>query len=107
MNFTIKQTNTSPILGAQLKDANSDPVDLTGATVVFNMADINDRVVVNGAACTVTDEENGRVQYEWQTGDTARNGIYHGEFKVTYSDGSIESFPNSEYLSINVVADVV
>ena len=107
MNFTIKQDNTSPLLGAQLQDANFDPIDLTGATVVFNMADMDSDVVVNGGACTITDEENGGVQYQWSAADTDVAGAFRGEFKVTYSSGEIETFPNNGYIRVTIVSDLV
>lgn len=107
MNFTIKQENTSPLLGAQLQDANFDPIDLTGATVVFNMADMDSDVVVNGGACTIPDEENGRVQYQWSAADTDVAGAFRGEFKVTYSSGEIETFPNNGYIRVTIVSDLV
>lgn len=106
MNFTIKQDNTSPLLGAQLQDADFNPIDLTGATVVFNMSDISDGVVISGAACTVTDEENGRVQYAWQSSDTETAGSFRGEFQVTYSGGDVETFPNNGYIRVNIIASI-
>jgi len=106
MIFTIKQDNTSPFIAATLKDANSNAVDLTGATVAFNMADVNDTTIVDGSAATIVDEDAGRVQYEWQTGDTANAGSFRAEFKVTYLGGKIETFPNNDYIIINIVSDL-
>jgi len=107
MIFTIKQDNTSPYIAATLKDANSNAVDLTGATVVFNMADLNGTNVVNGGACTITDEEGGGVSYAWQSTDTQNAGSFQAEFKVTYTGGDVESFPNNDYIIVNIVSDLV
>jgi hypothetical protein len=47
MAFTIKKGDTSPFLTATLKDANGTAVDLTSATVVFNMADLDDNKLLD------------------------------------------------------------
>ena len=40
MSFTIKKGDTSPFLVATLKDSTGTALDLTGASVVFNMGDL-------------------------------------------------------------------
>ncbi len=101
--FTIKQYNTIPLLEATLLDSNNQPVDLADATVVFTMRSRdNDTLVVDGDALVI-DALEGKVAYPWVSTDTAVPGAYHGEFVVTYSGGGIESFPNSNYIDINVV----
>lgn len=101
--FTIKQYNTLPLLEATLLDSNNQPVALTGALVEFTMRSRdNDTLVVHGEAIVI-DELEGKVAYPWAAFDTLVHGAYHGEFVVTYSDGGIESFPNSTYIQINVV----
>ena len=106
MRFTVKKDNTSPLLGAQLQDPNANAVDLTGASVVFNMADFDGNVIVNGGSASITSEDQGRVQYAWQLSDTSSAGSFRGEFKVTYSGGQIETFPNNGYIIIDIVSDL-
>ena len=108
MTFYIKQNDTAPALRAQLKDGDGDGVTLTDATVRFHMRPI-------GAASTVVDASadvvvsavaTGLVQYDWDAADTATVGIYQGEFEVTYSDGTIETFPNNGYITVEVTDDI-
>ena len=105
MAFTIKQNDTSPSLGATLKDAQSTAVSLVGATVKLHMNSLDGVVKVN-QTMTVTDAENGVIQYNWQAGDTDTVGAYYAEFQVTYVDGSVETFPNDGNLVVSVVKEL-
>ena len=106
MAFTIKKGDTSPFLTATLKDANGTAVDLTGATVVFNMADLDDNLVVTDGSCTIVDEDAGRIRYNWVSSDAANEGVFRGEFTVTFASGAIETFPNSTYFRIKILDDL-
>jgi hypothetical protein len=105
MAFTIKQNDTSPSLQATLKDASDNPIGLVGATVMFHLKSLDGTIKVD-AEMTVTDADNGVVQYDWQSGDTDTVGSYYAEFEVTYSDGTIETFPNNSNLSISIRAEL-
>ena len=105
MAFTIKQNDTSPSLGATLKDAQLVPVSLVGAAVKFHMNSLEGVVKVN-QTMTVTDAEGGVIQYDWQAGDTDTVGAYYAEFQVTYVDGSVETFPNDGNLVVSVVKEL-
>jgi hypothetical protein len=106
MAFTIKKGDTSPFLVASLKDASETAVDLTGATVVFNMADLDDNLVVTNGSCTILNEDQGRIKYEWQTADTVNDGVFRGEFQVTYVNGDVETFPNASYFRVRILDDL-
>lgn len=101
MAFTIKQNDTSPSLQATLKDANNNPINLVAATVMFHLKSLDGTIKVD-AEMTVTDADNGVVQYDWQSGDTDTAGSYYAEFEVTYSDASVETFPNNSNLPISI-----
>tara|TARA_R110000782_G_scaffold106526_1_gene194765 strand:+ start:364 stop:681 length:318 start_codon:yes stop_codon:yes gene_type:complete len=105
MAFTIKQNDTSPSMQASLTDSSLSPIDLTGASVALHMNYI-DGVVKISSAMSITDATGGVVQYNWFTGDTDTVGTYYVEFQVTYSDGSIETFPNSGNRVVNVVKEL-
>jgi uncharacterized protein YfaS (alpha-2-macroglobulin family) len=105
MAFNIKQNDTSPSLQAILKDASGTAIILTAASVRFHMKALDGTVKVD-AAMTVTDNLNGVVQYDWQTGDTDTVGSYSVEFEVTYLDNTIETFPNNQNLTISVVREL-
>ena len=105
MAFRIKQNDTSPSLEATLSDANLVPVNITAATVMLHMKAIGGDVVLD-EQMTITDAEGGVVQYDWQAGDTATVGTYYVEFEVTYSDGSIETFPNTGSLPLVITREM-
>ena len=105
MAFRIKQNDTSPSLEATLSDANLVPVNITYATVMLHMKAISGAVVLT-RQMTITDAENGVVQYDWQAGDTATVGTYYVEFEVTYSDGNVETFPNTGSLPLVITREL-
>jgi len=101
--FTIKQNDTSPAIKLQLDLASGQ--DLTGATVRFHMAQADGTVVVDdaGSVLSATDEQ---IKYDWSAADTASSGVFNAEFEVTFADGSIETFPNGEYIKVTVYPDL-
>jgi len=105
MAFSIKQNDTSPSLQATLKDASLTPINLSGATVMFHMKSVDGTVKID-ETMTITDAENGVVQYDWQVGDTDTVGTYYVEFEVTYSDASVETFPNNGNKVVTVVREL-
>ena len=105
MAFRIKQNDTSPSLEATLSDANLIPVDLTSATVMLHMKAVGGGIVLD-EQMTITDAGNGLVQYDWQVGDTATVGTYYVEFEATYSDGSVETFPNTGSLPLVITREL-
>ena len=106
MSFTIKKGDTSPFLVATLNDSTGTALDLTGASVVFNMGDLDGNSVVSDGSCTIIGEETGRVRYGWVSNDTANAGVFRGEFTVTFASGRIETFPNSTTIRIRIKDDV-
>lgn len=105
MAFSIKQNDTSPALQATLKDAALAPIDLTGATVRFHMKSVDGTIKVD-TAMTITNNEGGVVQYNWEAGDTDTVGTYYVEFEVTYADLAVETFPNNGNKVITVVKEL-
>ncbi|MGJ8660459.1 MAG: BppU family phage baseplate upper protein [Bacteroidota bacterium] len=105
MAFRIKQNDTSPSLEATLSDANLVAVNLNSATVMLHMKAIGGDVVLD-EQMTITDAEGGVIQYDWQFGDTSTIGTYYVEFEVTYSDGSIETFPNTGSLPLVITREL-
>lgn len=93
--FFIKSGDLLPFLDATLTDANGDPVDLTGATVVFHMGPRRaDPATVTGAA-TILSAVEGTVRYAWQAGDTDEVGTFRAEFEVAIA-GKPLTFPNDK-----------
>jgi hypothetical protein len=107
-SFFIKQNDTSPALEGICRDGLGSPVDLTGASVVFNM-----RVkpagavkVSTGTMTAVGSAVNGRQQYVWTASDTDTAGTYEGEVQATFSNGKIRTFPPDGYFEVVVTDDV-
>lgn len=105
MAFTIKQSDTSPSIRATLKDADGNPINLTGATVQFHMKSVDGTLTVDQAA-TITTPLAGVVTYDWQASDTDVAGTYSAEFEVTYADLSVETFPNTDNLAIVITPEL-
>lgn len=106
MTFSIKQNDTAPSFRATLKDSDGDAVDLTNATVRFHMKAIGAETSKVDSSAILQDAANGVVQYNWVSGDTDTVGSYQAEFEVTYSDATVETFPNDSYLSISIKAEL-
>lgn len=77
-----------PIKGQILK-ADGTPRGLADATgVKFQMRKADDKRYTINATATITDETDGRVEYELGDHDLSVPGEYIAQFEVTYSDGS-------------------
>jgi hypothetical protein len=100
--FTIKRGDTSPSLRFALEP---ESVDLTSATCTFQMRLRRGAVVIDSLA-VVESASPPVVRYNWADGDTGTVGTYEAEFRVTYADGAIETFPNSGFISVLIKGDV-
>lgn len=104
--FKLKRGDTSPAMRRVLADEDGVAINITGATVVFNMRAAGGAVVVDGAAAVVTDAAGGEVRYDWQAGDTAEAGDFEGEFQITYLSGAVETVPNDGHIQIKITGDI-
>jgi hypothetical protein len=105
--FAIKRGDTSPGLEVQFRiGVDGPPVNLNFATVRFLMRPAKGGAAVVSAPAIVADATNGIVRYLWAPGDTATPGQFLGEFEVTYADRTVETFPNSGYLRLRIMADI-
>lgn len=106
MPFFVKQNDTAPSIRATLYDGNGSAVNLSGASVKFNLRAVGSSSTVVSALADIVTAASGIVQYDWQAGDTATVGIYHGEFEVTFSGGLVETFPNGAHIRVEIHDDV-
>lgn len=97
-------------LEAILTDARGNPVDLSAASAVrFHMR--AKRIDDGGTAlidqpASLLDAVNGRVRYDWQTGDTDDKGRYYAEFEVMFAAGPL-TFPNTPSKIIVLIGEDV
>jgi hypothetical protein len=102
--FKIKRGDTSPALRFALSPAS---VNLTAASVVFNMRHVSGTVKLNRkAASIITATGTPTVEYEWATDDTDTAGLYQAEFEVTYNDATRETFPNGDFITVLITGDI-
>lgn len=106
MTFNIKQNDTSPALEATCLNEDGAPIDLTGATSVrFHMRNATGTVVLD-EDMLVDDATGGIVVYVWDAADTAVVGRFQAEVEITFSNGRVETFPNSGYLEVVIIDDI-
>lgn len=114
MAFIIKQNDTRPRFVVGLKEnfgeLSEAPIDLTDATSVqfflrSASAAPEDAPKVDALAA-ITDAVNGEVTYTWATGDTDTVGEFQAEVQITWSDGGIETVPNSGYWDVTIEVDL-
>lgn len=106
--FYIKQNDTAPSIEVILTDSAGKAKSLADVdNVKFNMQDENGNLIIDhGAGYTTTPLGRGIVGYAWQDGDTANEGMHKAEFVITYTNGQVETFPNTSYINVIVKADL-
>lgn len=105
-DYTIRQNDSGEAITAILKDAAGDAVDLTDATLVFQLARIaGGGLVVEADAEFSGDGSDGGVSYTWQAEDTAAAGWYLASWRVTL-DGVIQTYPLGTYTLVQIVGEL-
>src|SRR5512139_1679554 len=99
---TFVQGNTGPSITAKLHaKGNVDaPVDLTSASVKFQMRRPDDDLFTVDAAATITNALQGLVAYSWGATDLSIAGDYDAQWEITFPDGKIQTTadPNRIYV---------
>lgn len=97
--FYLKKGDTSPNLETTLSNE-AGPVNLTDSTIVFHMSLSGTTTPVISKNATIvmpqTGNNVGRCYITWADGDTDITGTYKAEWKVTFGDGKIATFPRSK-----------
>jgi hypothetical protein len=63
-------------------------------------------MVVDAPAEVLTATGTPFVKYAWQAGDTDVADLFEAEFRVTYADGAVETFPNAGFIPVRIGEDV-
>jgi hypothetical protein len=95
--FFLKAGDTAPRLTATLTDADGNPIDLDGSDVAFHLLEPRGGPTVLDAPALIPSPDDGTVAYEWADSDTDESGRYRAEFRVTYPDDTVDTFPNVGY----------
>lgn len=105
MIFRIKKNDTKPYLRVRLLDSDSVAINLTGATVQFNLGNSSFQNV-HSASANITDASAGDVEYRWAgTTDTGAIGDYFAEFEVTFADSKKLTMPEDHSLKVEIYED--
>lgn len=112
MIFKIKEGDTSPAMRVQLIDPDGEvaPLDLADS-VEFHLGQSGGEDFITkddlDGDVSIVDTTDGIVQYSWKPTDTEESGIYEAEFVVTYNNREIRSYPNFDYIEVNVKQDIL
>lgn len=108
MELTLKRNDLQPYLYAQAIESTGTAIDLTGATVMATMRDVDVgtlKINRQSAGVNVTVASTGTFQYEWQSGDTNTTGTFSFEFEIAPASGGKFTLPVKHDLIITIVAD--
>jgi hypothetical protein len=103
----LKQGDTKPAFRAQCLDGTT-PVDLTSAaTARLVMRNWDDNTTVTGLM-TVEDQTQakGWAHRAWGAGETTTVGYYRAVVQVTWSDGTVQTFPADGYAGVSITANL-
>jgi len=101
--FIIKRGDTSPALRFALLP---ESVSLVGAVVRFQMRLRGGATVIDRPSEIQSVFQPAVVAHAWAPGETDIAGRYEAEFRVTYADGTIETFPNHGFIDVVIIGDV-
>ena len=86
------QGATLPLREDILQQQDRTPLDLTGATIIYELTKADATTPTVYASGTVLDAAAGRVRYTWQSGDLDVEGTYRERWIVNYPTGSTSIF---------------
>lgn len=110
--FFIGQGNRLPAMECLLlqptpgrRDGKMQAIDLTGATVTFQMSGGDgccgsSSVTLTGTV-TIEDAKGGAVSFSWGSNDTAMPGTYRATWTVTKAGVALD-FPNDGYILVRI-----
>lgn len=93
MSLVFVQGDTAPDITSVIHEEGdvTSPVDLTNATVRFQMRRADDKRFTVNAVAVIDDAVAGEVHYSWGANDLAVPGDYVVQWEVTYPGGRIQT----------------
>lgn len=104
----VKRGDLFPFLAATLEKYNKaasawEAIDLTdAATVTVYLRSTNFPGTVVYGTCAFTKGPGGKVEYEWQAGDTALADLYELEFKIVWANTKPQTVPSQGYFTYRI-----
>ena len=89
-----------PSIKATLTYKDGSIVDLTSCSVKFHMKKDDGTLLIDKTATILNPPTDGRVQYDWASGETNVTGLCKVEFEVTFADTKKQTFPAGEPFDI-------
>jgi hypothetical protein len=102
MTLTFVQGDTAPDLNAtlHLEGDPETPIDLSHATVRFQMRQANDRRFTVDAVADIVSGPAGTVKYVWAPNDLAQPGDYDAQWEVTFQDETVQTTAQTQVLRV-------
>lgn len=97
----VKQNDTKPDIQATVLDDNDTAIDVSGATIEFQMSSIDGTNKISSAGSIVT-AASGIIKYVWSADDLDTVGTFNASFQITFSDSTILTIPSKGYMKIIV-----
>jgi len=95
--FYIKKNDLEPYYYAQVKDADGNVVNITGATIYCTMANARTgsrKINRQTTGINLSTPVSGEFEYQWQSGDTDSVGKYYIEFEINPASGGKFTLPS-------------
>lgn len=102
----IKRNDTRPYWPITLTFEDGSVPDLSGGTVRFLAREAGNGQVKVDDTAVITDGPNGQAEWRPSAGDTDQAGSFDVEWEVTFSDGTVQTFPTRGYDRLIVVGDL-
>lgn len=99
-SFKIMQFDTRPSL--QLAITVEESMRLRPTSARFVMTDLDGKTVLNRLAIISKD---GVLEHKWAARDTAKPGLFHAVFIVSYAHGEKQTFPAGKMM-VKIIASL-